>query len=295
MEEFLPKDASLFEIIIYFLGVILSIFLLIFFVFTTLIYLPASLMHYAFGLSPFYENLLRLRYKLFRPTFTQKIEQCLSKYQPYYKELSQKNQLEFIMRTWVFIQSRNWIPRIIKSIPDEVKILVASSAVQLTFGFRRITFEHFRTILLYPDAYYSKIRNTFHKGEVKYKDGKILLSINNFLEGYKDYEDGINLGIHEMAHAMQLEFTEIIDYRKFSKNFPEWEDHAGVKLRKVRKGKNNLLRDYAGTSLIELFAVSLEVFFEKPDEFAEMEPDLFNATKKLLRQDPRNKENPRIT
>ena len=43
---------------------------------------------------------------------------------------------------------------------------------------------------------------------------------------------------------------------------------------------------------MELFSVSLETFFEKPEYFENNEPEFYLSLCQLLKQDPRNKLNP---
>ena len=46
--------------------------------------------------------------------------------------------------------------------------------------------------------------------------------------------------------------------------------------------------------MIELFAVSIESFFEQSERFKEEVPKLYKLISNLLNQDPTNKENPII-
>ena len=63
----------------------------------------------------------------------------------------------------------------------------------------------FKRILIYPDQYYSTITHRYHKGEVNPAAQAIVLSWNNFLAGYARPDDSLNLGLHEMAHALEIE------------------------------------------------------------------------------------------
>ena len=83
--------------------------------------------------------------------------------------------------------------------------MIASSAIQLTFGLPKINLKHFERILIYPDEYYSTINKQYHKGEVNPRLKAIVVSWKAFVAGYADPHDGINLGLHEMAHALKLE------------------------------------------------------------------------------------------
>ena len=71
-----------------------------------------------------------------------------------------------------------------------------------------------------------------------------------------------------------------------------WKQEAIIELEAIRTNKQSLFREYGGENLMELFAVSFEVFFEKPDLFNTHAPKLYIRMCALLRQDPRNQSNP---
>ena len=112
--------------------------------------------------------------------------------------------------------------------------------------------------------------------------------------GFKITDDALNLCIHEFGHCLIFENGSHSYLSKIfnEKDFNNWKKHAEIKLEKVKSNDNKVLRDYAGTNLIELFSVSLETFFEQAEYFEEHEPMLYLSIAKLLKQDPRNKKNP---
>ena len=134
---------------------------------------------------------------------------------PFYNKLELRKKKEFERKVQYFIHMKEFIPRQLDFVTDEMKVLISACAVQLTFGYPKVFLSHFKRILIYPDAYYSTINNSFHKGEVNPRLQAIVLSWKSFVQGYLDQNDGINLGLHEMAHAMRLEnmiFNNEVDF-----------------------------------------------------------------------------------
>src|SRR5688572_446284 len=129
----------------------------------------------------------------------------LQKYFRYYQLLSPVNKGKFERKVCNFLYSKRFIPRNINEVTIEAKVLIAASAVQLTFGLPNIYLQHFDKILIYPNEYYSSVTKQYHKGEVNPRFGIIVLSWNNFVEGYIKPVDSVNLGLHEMAHALRLQ------------------------------------------------------------------------------------------
>lgn len=205
----------------------------------------------------------------------------------YYQQLDQFSKKRFEARVQSFIRAKQFVPRAYTHVSDEMKALIAGAAVQLTFGFKEITFKHFKKILIYRDDYYSKITRQYHQGEVNMR-GFIVLSWRNFVLDYRDDSDGKNLGLHEMAHALRLENAisngefGFIDKRLIQ----DFDQLATDEIMKMRGGRGKFFRAYGATNLHEFFAVAVENFFERPLEFKEYHEQLYLCLSKLLKQDP---------
>ena len=133
------------------------------------------------------------------------IERILAKYFPYYQQLPLPQKKVFMKRVMQFIQQKQFIARGFNLVTLEMKAMIAASAVQLTFGLPQVSLTHFKRILIYADDYYSTITRRYHRGEVNPRLQAIVLSWQSFVEGYADVTSGQNVGLHEMAHALELE------------------------------------------------------------------------------------------
>ncbi|MEM8565208.1 MAG: zinc-dependent peptidase [Bacteroidota bacterium] len=211
----------------------------------------------------------------------------LKEYCAYYNLLDKEEKVIFEKRIRRFMYSKRFIPRGVNKVTAEMRVLISASAIQLTFGLGRIFLEHFDKILIYMDAYYSNITQKYHLGEVNPRAGIIIISWKNFVAGYADVADSLNLGIHEMAHAIHFE-NQIrnSEYGFLDKNAMKQLDViAKREIQEIRNGVH-FLRKYAGTNEYEFFAVSLEYFFETPLELQQALPDLYETLTQLLKQDP---------
>ncbi len=211
----------------------------------------------------------------------------LQKYFPYYRLLSASNQGKFERKLCNFLYSKQFIPRQMEAVTIEARILIAASAVQLTFGLPHIYLQHFDKILVYPDEYYSTITKKYHKGEVNPRFGIIVLSWKNLVEGYLQADDSVNVGLHEMAHALRLEnIIRNEEYKFFDEGlinrFDEYANEVCMNL----NGHGHFFRPYACTNKDEFFSVAIENFFERSLSFQKHLPELYGILTRLLRQDP---------
>jgi len=213
----------------------------------------------------------------------------IQKYFPAYSKLNEEERDLFESRVQKFINMKTFVSRgEIKQITPEMKALIAGAAIQITMGYPDVYFSHFRTIIIYPDKYYSRITKQYHNGEVN-KLGVIVLSWKSFMEGFRDPRDGVNLGYHEMAHALKLE--EIVDNKDYnfsdSSVVQDFEREAMKEMRKVKENPEveSFFREYAAANLSEFFAVAIESFIERPKEFKEYNSSLYFHLSRILNFD----------
>lgn len=215
-----------------------------------------------------------------------KLKNFFGKHFHYFNQLSEKDKDRFILRAYKLSKSINIVGRQDFVITPEVKLFVVAAQVQLTFGFKQFELNKFQTILVYPDAYKNKITGNMHYGEVNPK-GVIVLSWNRLVKGFKISDDKINLGLHEMAHALMHTIIYSNDHENDLD--PYLRDIVRLsqsEMEKIKSEDYHFFRKYAGTNIYEFFAIAVECFFEVPHEFKEELPILYQYMVKLLKQNP---------
>jgi Mlc titration factor MtfA (ptsG expression regulator) len=219
---------------------------------------------------------------------SQRVKDILEKHFTYYNKLSPEDKNKFARKVVLFMYGKRFIPRNVAEVTIEAKVLIAASAVQLTFGLPDIYLQHFDKILVYPNDYYSSITRHYHKGEVNPRFGMIVLSWQSFIDGYINPTDSLNLGLHEMAHALRLEnIIRDEEYHFFDEALMEkFDEYARSACDIMAHEEKPFLRPYACTNAHEFFSVAVENFFERPLGLRQALPDIYNILSKLLNQDP---------
>jgi MtfA peptidase len=220
--------------------------------------------------------------------FPPSYKEILVKYFTYYNRLREDQKPIFEQKLLYFTLSKKFIPRNFHVVTDEMKVMIAACAVQLTFGLPRVYLQHFNKILIYPDNYYSAITRRLHKGEVNPAYGAIVLSWKSFVGGYLlNPQDAINVGLHELAHALRLEnIIRNEEFQFFDEHLLEKFDAYAYKVCHETDPSLLFFRPYACTNEHEFFSVAIENFFERPHEFKQAQPQLYQVLTKLLNQDP---------
>ena len=213
-------------------------------------------------------------------------DQWLNRYNPYYQALSFEHKQRFLERVRQFMLSKEFRFHSMVA-EDYIPVLVSAAAVQLTFGLRNYRMDYFDVIHIMRKEYVLNIDQETYYGHVS-KNG-IHVSWKKFMEGYDDYKDCVNLGLHEMAHALQydayLGFEDHHD-RFFKQRLNDYAAEGRPVFRAMRQGLNYVLDENALENFDEFWAVSVEMFFENPAAFREKLPNLYQEMCELLNQDP---------
>ena len=203
----------------------------------------------------------------------------------FYNKLTNKQKSYFEHRVASFIKDKDFIGREGIIINDEIKVLISATAVMLTFGFRDFYIALISKIVVYPNKFYSNTNKKYHKGEFNPKFETLVLSWEDFKQGFEIGNDNLNLGIHEFTHAIHLNSIKERDISStiFSDSFSELS-----KLLAEKEDLRNQLvtskyfRKYAFTNQFEFLAVAIENFIETPQDFKSEFPEIYGKLRQML-------------
>lgn len=217
-------------------------------------------------------------------TLSRKQKEILSTKNEFYQKLSSKEKRRYEHRIKTFLSETKFVGREQLVVTEEMKVLIAATAVMITFGRKNYAYELVDYILLYPDVFYSAANQTYHKGEFNPMQKTIVFSWKDFEHGYRITDDNLNVGIHEFVHALQIGAKKSYDIdairleRVFQRILRRLTDQdVKDKLDEVK-----YFRAYAFTNQYEFMAVMVEYFFESPGNFKTYFPELYNHTRTLL-------------
>ena len=107
------------------------------------------------------------------------------------------------------------------------------------------------------------------------------------MEDYLNPADGKNVGLHEMAHALQVQhlFREEGYRNEFKKDYEHYDSIDDDILLAERTTSTKLFDENALSHPNEFWATSVELFFEKPHQLKQQYPQLYNSICIVLNQD----------
>lgn len=206
----------------------------------------------------------------------------------YYGYLSPRGKDKFAGRVVRFLADKKMLGMEGLVITDEIRVMISAAATQLTFGLEKHMLLHFHTIQVYPQVFFSKMADAHLKGGATPR-GRMMLSWKDFQHGYAAADDKLNLGLHEMAHALLLDMLHgAVSNEHLEAEIGRWERSGDRVLEELRQKNPHFLRGYGAANEHEFFAVCVEHFFESPVEFRNRLPDVYFSLCRLLNQDPLN-------
>lgn len=202
----------------------------------------------------------------------------------FYQKLDPRRKRFFEHRVATFLKKYPLIPKENLVLTTEMQILIAATAVKLTFGMRHYLFSVFNKIIIYPDIYYSNINEEWHKGEFNPRMKAVVFSWKHFLEGFDHSNDNINLGLHEFAHALHFHGLKGKDASAiiFAEFYNDIMHYLKQKQNREQLINSNYFRIYGFTNQFEFIAVILEHFFETPEEFKHEFPALYEKVRRMI-------------
>jgi Mlc titration factor MtfA (ptsG expression regulator) len=206
----------------------------------------------------------------------------------HYRRLPGNLRHQFEKKVQLFLAERR-ITGIGIEASDELKLLVAASAVTLSLSWPDYDWDDIGEVLLYPDSFGrdfavgpgEKWAGTAHPW------GTVILSVPALRRSFEQGDDGYHAGIHEFAHLLDVEATRFDGIPSWltNKQVATWEQIRDREMQRLQQG-DSILDTYGAYEPVEFMAVAIESFFERPQALRSNHSQLYEVLADYFRQDP---------
>lgn len=220
---------------------------------------------------------------------------------PLVRELPAAQQLRLKQHVQVLLHEVPFIGCAGLEIDDEIRVTIAAQAAFLLLG-RGGSFGNLREVLVYPGHFVvprsrAGAGGVVHEGRdvlagQSWQRGQVILAWAAVQEGAADPHDGANVVMHEFAHQLDQD-TGVANGAPYVGRGMLQQEWARVMNREfgalaasLARAEPSLIDAYATTSPAEFFAVTTELFFEKPAALAAERPALYRQLQQCYRVDP---------
>jgi Mlc titration factor MtfA (ptsG expression regulator) len=176
-------------------------------------------------------------------------------------------------------------------VTDELRVLVAASAVTLSLGWPDYEWTQLTEVLLYPqnfDRDYGFDRNEL-AGQA-HGWGTVILSVPALQDSFDDPDDAFHVGLHEFAHLLgHVVGTDQlggIPNGLTAAGAEEWAKLSRTEMARLRRGEDSVMDEYGADEPAEFLAVAVEAFFEAPLAMRQDHAPLYRLLAGYFRQDP---------
>jgi Mlc titration factor MtfA (ptsG expression regulator) len=209
----------------------------------------------------------------------------------YYRRLDEAGRRRFEGRVLRFLR-RVRVTGVELEINDEVRLLVAASAVIPALGFPDWDYPNLEEVLLYPDTFDEDYRVTGRGGDLVGLVGDeelsrvVILSWPDLRSGFRRSLHLPHPGFHEFAHLIDGADGAIDGVPGLSgPEADRWENLLAETIDAIVSGRSRM-DPYAAEDFVECFAVATEYFFQRPEILATDHPRLYREMSRVFRQDP---------
>lgn len=227
--------------------------------------------------------------------FPTKWKEYLEQHSTYYSDLTEENKEVFHKRILLFLSNKRVIG-VDTEVEEEVKLLVAASAIIPTFAFPYFEYPNVKEVLIYPRAFDTNFQTDFQTGEQGHilgmvgngvLENTVLLSKPDLIAGFNGQYDKQNVGIHEFVHLLDKADgdTDGLPQIFLSNTYTlPWLKALKEETQKMRKGSSDI-NAYGLTNNAEFFSVVSEYFFDNPAKFRKRHPELYQMLSKIYHQE----------
>jgi Mlc titration factor MtfA (ptsG expression regulator) len=241
------------------------------------------------------ERRRRTRRQPFPPAWRQLLEDRVS----WYRRLDADARARFERSVQLFLEEKR-ITGVETDVDDEVRLLVAASAMIPVFGYPDWLYPGLEEVILYPNAFSDNYELEGPGAELLGLMGDeelsrvVLLSKPDLLEGFRRAAQGPSPGIHEFVHRFDAADGALDGVPELGETDPDgWLDLVDREIERVHQGRSRL-DPYAGTDEVEFLAVASETFFLHPEWLFVDHPELYHRLARIFRQNPVQRQPPAI-
>jgi Mlc titration factor MtfA (ptsG expression regulator) len=172
---------------------------------------------------------------------------------------------------------------------DELRLLVAASAVTLSAGWPDYEWDQLTEVLLYPDDF---DRDYAFGGDDRAGEahpwGTVILSVPALLESFAVPDDAYHVGVHEFAHLLDVDQTHFdgIPVGLRGERARQWVEAAEKEMERLRERRRSAFDDYGAHDPVEFLGVAVEAFFEIPQVVRRRHREVYAILSAYFAQDP---------
>ena len=197
----------------------------------------------------------------------------------FYAGLPTQDKKRFLVRMALYMKACDFKPQAMERVPEDVKAMLASAVVQITYGQEDFLLPKFENIVVYPKRFPSPLYlKDWHSSELFEEDGVLIFAADHIMPGGMQPAKYYHSAIHEYCKAYRLSYPE--------KNYPAiGEEHWPI-LESISKFKKEAIEKWIGLPNVQPGEVAMTHFFVFPLRFKQELPEIYQQYTEVFNLDP---------
>ena len=212
------------------------------------------------------------------PDLTPPLRDILERFHPFYRRLGEGEKRRFRQRCALYVIATDFMPITADAdpVPEDLRVVMASNAVEMLFGREELLLEKYDKVVLYPQPFPSpQFPLYFHSAEIFEEDGVILLAAAPLMQGTFQPEVFLNVGMYAVGQAFVSQFKE--------QKYPDMTTANAIEcLVKISGFSVEKIKETVGLPEIDWQAMGIAFFILFSHRFSEILPDEARALQEIL-------------
>jgi MtfA peptidase len=213
----------------------------------------------------------------------------LNDYVRFYSSLDEEGKKSFEDRLQKFLSAVK-INGANAEVEDLDRVLIGAAAVMPVYFIPDWEYINLREVLVYPGNFNTDFEQQGHERMVSGMVGSgalqnvMILSKWELRQGFINERSNRNTALHEFVHLIDKMdgsldgVPELLLERKY---VARWQQLIQTTMQEIRQGLSDI-DAYGATSPVECFAVIAEYFFEQPELFRSLHPELYEMLDRIF-------------
>lgn len=200
----------------------------------------------------------------------------LKKYNPFYNRLDSEGKKKYEYRLGLYIEAREFkmMGRELSDIPEDIKAMLASQAVELTFYKKDFLIGDFDRVYLYKHPFPSPRMQFLHTVETEIEDGVVLFSLEHVVAAITSPKEYYNVAMHGFAEA----FVKVHPSLDYPDAYPGFEMDVQL-ITNYAYGK---IQETVGYKELDPLYVFITLYFTHGEKMAQVMPDIHRKLQTLF-------------
>lgn len=194
----------------------------------------------------------------------------------FYNSLNDEEKTKFENRIYIFTRAKDfkWVKVEQKELPQDMKTIIAASAIQLTLGLDDFLYGKYDSFFVYNHPFPSPKKKFLHSVEVDKEDKMAIFNIELIMNAQDVNNKIINIGIYA--------FSEIFIYINPNILLPEIPNDFWDKAETIIGIDKETIINQIGYEPKSLYPTMITLFFMYPETFKNILPREYNSLKTIF-------------